>query len=362
MAEGKFTLDDAVDSLLDLVDVARAQHNVLQGMLGLMTQGVGAGRVESADPGAAKPPIPVPAPGGAAPPTVPAELRDLIQNALPANIARAMGMTPGVKEAELGPTSERRIGRGGQQAPQGFLTRVHAAFRARRLGLQENFKDIGRWFKAGRTKTANAVRLAGFSRGAAGAAGVAGGAVAGLAAAAILTVKAFVDARDAVASWTEEAMETARRLGQVSGSMSAVVARRELEQMQRDVKRGEATAGTASTLMAAESRRKEQEDRLAIVFDNAKNEVLAVLNTMVAGVLRPAADVIERVAARLGLGGGAAVPVGVAAAEADVMRAARAMDARGRTLMDVARDAGRAAAGGAVAPGPGVAVPAGGLP
>jgi hypothetical protein len=172
-----------------------------------------------------------------------------------------------------------------------------------------------------------------------------------------LVVTAFQMAYEATTKWTEEALDSARKLASVSGSMAAVMAERDIAQMFRDIQRGEATAGTAHDLVTAESRRKEEENRISTVIDNAKNSVLAVMNELIADILRPIADALEEITDGL-FGKKDISGVGVAAFEGDIRSAAKEMDRAGRTLMDIAREAG-ARAGGAAPMG---AAPGGRLP
>ena len=180
----------------------------------------------------------------------------------------------------------------------------------------------------------------------------------GTGAAAVTTlVSGFLKARDAVDKWTEGAMASAAKLKEVSGSMAAVMAERDIQQMMRDVKRGEATAGSANELMSAESKRKTEENRIGIVVDNASNKVLAVLNDIATLLLRPIADIAERLA-RFIPDSKTVEPGGWAGAMPDVMAQSRAVDRAGLDLMAQARAA--AAAGMAV--GPAGARPPGALP
>lgn len=237
-----------------------------------------------------------------------------------------------------------------------------------KAGLRSAFRGskINRWKWAGKRAGAGLGRSLGMEAGgtarlagAAGAAGAAAGVVAIVVAAVVAVVVAFIKARDAVDKWTDQALATARRLAEYSGSMAVVTAERDIMQMMRDVKRGEATAGSARGLVHAEAGRKEEENRIAIVVDNATNNILTVLNDIIGGVLRPIADTMEVVdeAVRKWLGKPKEVGVGgLAATLDDVADAARKADARGRDLMAIAREAAVRAGG------PGGAAPSGAAP
>jgi hypothetical protein len=116
-------------------------------------------------------------------------------------------------------------------------------------------------------------------------AGKAAGGLAIVATVAITVVQGFIKAYQAVDTWTENAMASAAKLAEVSGSMAAVMATREYNQAMRDIERGEATAGSTGKLQEAESRRKDEENKLGIVVDNATNQVLTVLNDLVTPIL-----------------------------------------------------------------------------
>jgi hypothetical protein len=58
-------------------------------------------------------------------------------------------------------------------------------------------------------------------------------------------------------------------------------------QIYRSMERGERTAGSAGRLQAAEQTRKDEENKLAIIVDNASNEILTVLNNFGSAILRP---------------------------------------------------------------------------
>lgn len=204
--------------------------------------------------------------------------------------------------------------------------------------------------------------LAGMSGGNAAKLARAGGAV-GIAAAVVVgTAEAFVKARAAVANWTEAAMESARRLSHVSGSMAAVMAQRDVQDMMRDVKRGEATGGTAQKLMQAEARRKDEEVKIQIAMDNLRNEVLTLANNLFTTFLKPIATGVEFIAKTLGLDSEEPEAVGLGGLADDAIKAGKAIEASGKKLMDIAAEAAAKFGTGVAGPVGGVAFKVGPLP
>lgn len=219
---------------------------------------------------------------------------------------------------------------------------------------------IGRGMKLGGKIGAGAGRSMGMGEVGVGRMAAAGGALGAVAGAAALLVVGFIKAKEAITEWTDAAFATAQRLSEVSGSMSAIMAEREIQQMMRDVRRGEATAGSTRELMNSEANRKEQELRIDIALDNLKNTVLSISNDVLADVLEPIAEAVEFIAEQFGLGEKKVEGVGLGgAAMTEAMAAGARIDAMGRNLMDIAR-AEAAANRGAVAPAG--AAPLGRLP
>lgn len=226
----------------------------------------------------------------------------------------------------------------------------------------------GRYGSAARKVASGTATELGASPGVAGKIGGAAGVVGAAVGAVISLVEGLVKARNAINDWTESAFESAARLAEVSGSMAAVMGQREINQVRRDVERGEATAGSAGRLQEAESRRKDEENKLGATIDNATNNVLAEMNKLLTPVIELLNAGVEGLK-ELPWGVGAAIkkltegdPVGPGTL-AKIGEAARAemaaVDARGRGLMDAARiAAGRAVAGRA----PGGAAPLGRVP
>ncbi len=179
-------------------------------------------------------------------------------------------------------------------------------------------------------------------------------------------VVGFVKVRDATDRWTGDALKAASKFAEVSGSMAGVMAEREIREMARGVKRGEATADTTRMLVASEDARKKEEDKIGILFDNLSNMGLTILNGIMAKIIAPfgsLAEEMEKVrkefADMIGFAAVEAEPTGLAATMEEVRRIDDRNHARAAELMDAARRAG-GVPGGVVAPGG--AAPLGRLP
>lgn len=164
--------------------------------------------------------------------------------------------------------------------------------------------------------------------------GAAIGAKVGIAAAgATVVTTAFIAARQAIASWTDAALESARQLSEVSGSMAAVFAVKDMQDMLRDIRVGEATAGTAGVLARSEATRKDAESEVGAALTNVGNLVLAALNELVAVPLQVLAELARPLNQLINKylhadeGAGAGIAATVEAMKADVAAAeARAGD------------------------------------
>lgn len=183
-----------------------------------------------------------------------------------------------------------------------------------------------------------------------GAAGAVGGAVGGVAA---LTV-GFTKATQQVMAWTDAAFDSARKLAEVSGSMAYVVANRDIQQMFRDMGRGEATSGTAMELMQSEDKLKDTLQPIIILLDNIWNTILKTVIDLIVPPLEIIVDIIKFIyegirkisPVALPPWGGAPPAVGGLAADAaKVDASAPAADAAARLMA-----AARIAAMGGVAP------------
>ena len=195
------------------------------------------------------------------------------------------------------------------------------------------------------------------------AAGMVGGVVGKVTGAVTSVVDAFLKARNAVAGWTDSALASATKLGEISGEMAQVALQREVNQIYRDVERGQKTAGTAGKLQEAESRRKDEENKIGVFVDNASNKILTVLNDLVTPILEGVNKILkvaELFPGPIGalmkkLNAGDEVGEGTfPRAERDAAAVVAGIEARAGALMDAARRAGGA--------GTGVSSPSGAMP
>ncbi|HYE77922.1 MAG TPA: hypothetical protein VEI97_08050 [bacterium] len=115
------------------------------------------------------------------------------------------------------------------------------------------------------------------------AAGAIGGAVAGVGA--IITyVRALDRFKRHVERATDALVEAQRKLAEVSPSMAAVYARREVQEILRDRRRGEALAESANYLVGAEQRRKDSWMPLETAWDQLQNRLYGFFNDVVSGM------------------------------------------------------------------------------
>jgi hypothetical protein len=122
----------------------------------------------------------------------------------------------------------------------------------------------------------------------AGLAGKVRGGPAGMAVMAVVELgRAAVDAYKRLDAWTEGLQKHNTKLAEFSASMAAVMAIRDIQDVMRSRDRGEAVAGSAQILTDAESYRKDQTQEILILADRLENTAGAVLNLLVAEVVRP---------------------------------------------------------------------------
>lgn len=319
------TLDDVVQEMKELVKINKLQQNIQNATYTQITSGAHGG---------------APAPGG---------------GYTPGGFAAPARTPKGFPERYEGVEGRARYAAAGFQTAKQTANAV-ASRSALGRGIRKKGVQAVSFVKRNVEKASNAV----IGKKATGAISAFADTVFGVAV-------ALVKMRDATDRWTDTAMRTAKELSYVSGSMAGVVAQREINQMQRDLTRGEATAHTAAPLEDAEARRKEQENRISIVVDNLSNRLLTIANNIGAKITEPFADVTERLGRwadeafrRLGIGGAEARdPVGLASTVDAAMAASREIDRTAAAIMAAARAAGGAGRG---VVGPADAAPLGGLP
>lgn len=152
---------------------------------------------------------------------------------------------------------------------------------------------------------------------------------------------AFIAARNAIAGWTDAALESARRLSGVSGSMAAVFAVKDMQDMLRDIKTGEGTAGSTGMLARSEANRKDAELEVVMALTNVGNLILAAMNDLIAvplrvlsEVARPINDAVQWLARLRGEpGGGAGLALTIDEMKANVAEA----EGRAADLLHVMR-------------------------
>lgn len=349
----RFTIDDAVAELKQLVDIGTLTNDLLKATQFLLVHGVpGVGR--GASPGF-RTPAGSPVPGGPGGPIAPGG-------------PGSPGGPPYNPHAGLESLFRRYFGggSGGSSRPHisrglgGFLK--HKAKQVYKTSRTHRYARAGRGFGRGLGRT---LHLGNKGQ---KVLGKVGGVMGGIAGAAVSVVEAFVKVRNAVAGFTDAQLEAARHLAQVSGSMAGVIATRDVHQIQRDIRRGEATAESAGRLEAAENRRKNAENELGIKFDNVVNNLTALLsNAVVSPVLEGLNEIAEEAKklpfgigdalAEL-MGGGETGPTGLAATMDAIMDEAEKAEKISADMLAIAKAA--AMPGGVAAP-PGAA-PLGGIP
>lgn len=238
-------------------------------------------------------------------------------------------------------------------------------------------QSIGRaksYFKTGAARGKAVGGRVGGMVGMRGAGGMAGGAVGGVAGAAVAVGVAMYKAGEAVVKWTDEAMASAAKLAEVSGSMATVMAERDVKQMQRDMARGENTSGSARKLMEAEDARKNAMAPIETAIDNLTNNLLAWGNDIITPIAEKIGDGVELLKTLPGIGKllGSAVDANTKAEERnaltkemhDMMKQIDIQNDIQRRMLDSAETAAAARMGGFSAPdgaaGPGMGL--GGTP
>jgi hypothetical protein len=158
----------------------------------------------------------------------------------------------------------------------------------------------------------------GAAGGAAAAAGGAGAAAMVATAASVIGVIGAVGAALAalpmlIKSWGESLLESQRKLADVSGSMAAVFAKKDVADTMRGQRIGEATAGSAGNLSDALIKLEDRFEPFIVIITNFLNDVMTgfvefatgimdaiigALNTIIRGInkLIPGADVLKEIA------------------------------------------------------------------
>lgn len=294
-------LDAAVEQLRILVDLARLQTNLTQATNQILAEIALSDSSRSPLPSAPDL-FPTPPPksdedskGGFAPPPSPAPPPKPDLDPLTRLLAAMLGRLAPTPTPRPNPGSSARRGFFGQARPAVKPSAGLATYagRSAQRGIAQG--RPGRWGRSTRGFMQGLGRTLGLSAKNRGRMGAVGGAVGGVAGAAVSIVEGFVKARNAVDKWTEGAMETVKKLAAVSGSMAVVASQREVADIFRAQEYGEATAGSAGRLQQAEAGRKDEENKLAVVFDNAKNELLTIANNIFTPLLKAVNTGVEGV-------------------------------------------------------------------
>ena len=231
-------------------------------------------------------------------------------------------------------------------------TKIGRAIGRSRIGQRIARSSIGRRILGGVTKGARggagAARMVGMGARAAGALGAAGGVVGGVVGGLALAAVALKGFHDAVDRATEGQVQAARKMAEVSGSMAAVMAQRDLQELQREQRQGEAQSGTMGELARSEQRRKNATEELGNLWQNGKNSLLAWGNNLIADILDPVKDDIKAIRVWL-FGEDKPEPVGLGAMMPSIMQHAEQLEKHKRNMHGLARDAA-AKAGGYSAP------------
>jgi hypothetical protein len=156
-------------------------------------------------------------------------------------------------------------------------------------GAGDPFKFFGKLFGKGGAEGEAAGTEAGAGKAggsvAGGAAGAAGSVLAVVTVIweygqALLRLKAFTE------RYTDQLVQSQQRLADVSGSMAAVYAQREIQELLRDQRRGEALAESASYMTGAEQRRKDATMPIETAITSLENRMAGFLNDIVAGMAK----------------------------------------------------------------------------
>lgn len=91
----------------------------------------------------------------------------------------------------------------------------------------------------------------------------------------------------AVSHATDRLMEAARRYSEVSASMAAITAQRDLREIMRNMEKGERISGSANTLMQAEQSRKDKQVNIEVVMEKISNLTMAGANRALEFLLAP---------------------------------------------------------------------------
>jgi hypothetical protein len=194
-------------------------------------------------------------------------------------------------EKEDEPTFDPNTTLGKLESAYGKYKKFREEYREAKSG-DHPFKTLGKLFGRGGGEAGageGGEAAGGAAEGASGAAGGAAGA-AGIVVAAFVAVyeygKALIKFRNWVDKTTDALVAFNREFAEASPSMAAVMARRDVQELFRDRRKGEALAESAEYLTGAEQRRKDSEAPLVVLFTDWKNRALGIGNDVVAGMAK----------------------------------------------------------------------------
>ena len=229
-----------------------------------------------------------------------------------------------------------------RRRPKTVLGRLWAGVKGRVASSR-----MGKGFKSGHGAGKSIGGIAGRTGGAVG------GAVGGTVGAVVAVGMALYKLERQLAAVSEAALAAQEKYKEVSAGQANTFAEKEVRDLVRNVRHGDATADSTRELMQADAKRKDATDRLAIVFENAQNKFLTVLNEAVAPPLEILADVVIRIANAWPFNLGIARPggdVGLAGVLPDLLAEARRLEAAGQNLLGIARAAAARGRAGFAAP------------
>lgn len=108
-----------------------------------------------------------------------------------------------------------------------------------------------------------------------------GGVVGGVVTVIVGVTEAFIRFKRHIHTLTEELVQAQRRLAEVSPSMAAAMARRDVQELMRDQRKGEALSSSAERLFQSEQHRKSVWMPAETMWDKLQNELAALGNDLV---------------------------------------------------------------------------------
>ncbi len=121
-----------------------------------------------------------------------------------------------------------------------------------------------------------------------------GAGAAGVAVAAVVAVGvALNEFRKAVVKATDEQLANARKLAEISPQMAVLFAQTDVQELQRNMRKGREQAGSTRQLAQADQRRKNAMEPLENAVAEIKNQTLAALNDSIIPAIKVCADIAQ---------------------------------------------------------------------